>query len=204
MNETVNEHGEEMSDEITFEADATPSEPRILGLYGDVNEENSQEFLATLLHYYHESPPEPDEDGYIHVVPVDFYISTGGGLVADMFAVYDMMRMVRESCPIHTFGIGKVMSAGVLLLAAGTKGERRIGKHCRIMMHRVLTGDSGSLHNIEATYKEAEIMEEMMFKAIAAETKLTVRQLKKIVSKNLDAYFSAEEAIEMGIADIII
>ena len=204
MNKTKDNTDEEADVDITFEEEGAPAEPRILGLYGDINEENSQEFLASLLHYYHEPSSEPDEEGYIYTVPVDFYISTGGGLVADMFAVYDIMRMVRESCPIHTFGIGKVMSAGVLLLAAGTKGERRIGKHCRIMMHRVLTGDSGSLHNIEATYKEAEIMEEMMFKAIAAETKLTVRQLKKIVSKNLDAYFSAEEAIEMGIADIII
>ena len=66
-------------------------------------------------------------------------------MVAEMFALYDLMRMVREDCGIHTFGIGKVMSAGVLLLAAGTKGERRIGKNCRIMLHRVLTGDSGSL-----------------------------------------------------------
>ena len=89
-------------------------------------------------------------------------------------------------------------------MASGTKGERRIGKHCRIMLHRVLTGDSGSLHNIQATYKEAEIMEEMMFKALACETNLTVGRLKKIVSKNLDAFFSAEEAVEMGIADIIV
>ena len=43
-----------------------------------------------------------------------------------------------------------------------------------------------------------------MFKALARETNLTVARLKKIVSKNLDAFFSAEEAVEMGIADIIV
>ena len=121
-----------------------------------------------------------------------------------MFAIYDILRLVRKECPVHTFGIGKVMSAGVLLLAAGTKGQRRVGKHCRLMLHRVLTGDSGSLHSVEASLKEAEIIEDMMFKAIVEETALTMRQLKKIVSKNLDAYFSAEEAVEMGIADIIV
>ena len=191
-----------MSD-MEFEAEEEV-DPRVLGLYGDINEENSQEFIAALLHYYHLPDEAPDEDGLIPVRPIDFYISTGGGLVAEMFAIYDIMRMTRDKCPIHTCGLGKVMSAGVLLLASGTKGERRIGKHCRIMLHRVLTGDSGSLHSIQATYKEAEIMEEMMFKALARETNLTVARLKKIVSKNLDAFFSAEEAVEMGIADIIV
>ncbi len=193
------------NDEMEFEAELVEApEPRVLGLYGDVNEENASEFLSGLIHYYHSREGGVDEDGVIETLPIDFYISTGGGNVAEMFAVYDMMRMVRKECPIHTFGIGKVMSAGVLLLAAGTKGERRIGRNCRIMLHRVLTGDSGSLHSIEASFKEAEIVEQMMFNAVVKETNLNMRTLKKIVSKNLDAYFSAEEAVEMGIADIII
>ena len=197
-----------MSDEepvIEFEPEVSePPEQRVLGLYGDVNEENTQEFLSGLLHYHHTREGPPDEDGNVPLLPMDLYISTGGGNVAEMFAVYDMLRVVREDCPIHTFGIGRVMSAGVLLLAAGTKGERRIGKHCRIMLHRVLTGESGSLHSIEAGFKEAETLEKMMFEALVEETNLTMKQLKKIVSKNLDAYFSAEEAVEMGIADIIV
>jgi len=189
---------------IEFEAEQATPEPRILGIYGEVDEESTQEFLAGLLHYHHTCEGAADEDGINPLLTIEFYISTGGGNVAEMFAIYDMMRMVREDCPIHTFGIGKVMSAGVLLLASGTKGERRIGKHCRIMLHRVLTGESGSLHNIEAGFKEAEILEKMMFEAVAAETKLNMKKIKKIVSKNLDAYFSAEEAVEMGIADIIV
>ena len=196
-----------MSEEIDIEFEEEASdlpEQRVLGIYGDINEENTQEFLIGLLHCHHTCEGPPDEDGTIASLPVEFYISTGGGNVAEMFAIYDMMRMVREDCPIHTFGIGKVMSAGVLLLASGTKGERRIGKHSRIMLHRVLTGESGSLHNIEASLKEAEIMEQMMFDALVEESNLTRKQLKKIVSKNLDAYFSAEEAVEMGIADIVV
>ena len=188
---------------LEFHSEPEP-EQRVLGLCGDINEETTQEFLAGPLHYHHACEGPPDEEGIIPLLPVDLYISTGGGNVAEMFAIYDVMRMVREDCPLHTFGIGKVMSAGVLVLAAGTKGERRIGKNCRIMLHRVLTGESGSLHNIHASVKEAEIMERMMFEALVDETNLTMKQVKKIVAKNLDAYFSAEEALEMGIADIIV
>jgi ATP-dependent Clp endopeptidase proteolytic subunit ClpP len=190
--------------DVEFESAAELPDPRVIGLYGDVSEENSQEAIVSLLHLHYNRNSEVFEDGSVISLPIEFYVSTGGGDVAEMFALYDLMRMVREDCAIQTFGIGKVMSAGVLLLAAGTKGERRIGKNCRIMLHRVLTGDSGSLHSFQATYKEAEIVEEMMFRALADETKLTVSKIKKIVSKNLDAYFSAEEAVEMGIADIIV
>lgn len=189
---------------IEFEEDTSLPEPKVINIYGDIAEENTQELLGGLLHYHYSKEGTMGEDGEVLVLPIDFYIATGGGNVAEMFAIYDVMRLVREETPIHTIGIGKVLSAGVLLLAAGTKGERRIGKHCRLMLHRVLTGESGSLHNIQASVKEAEIMEYMMFEALVEETNLTMKQVKKIVSKNLDAYFSAEEAVEMGIADIIV
>ena len=189
---------------IEFEEDTSLPEPKVLNIYGEITEENTQELLGGLLHYHYSKEGTTGEDGEALVLPIDFYIATGGGNVAEMFAIYDVMRLVREETPIHTVGIGKVLSAGVLLLAAGTKGERRIGKNCRLMLHRVLTGESGSLHSIQASVKEAEIIEHMMFEALVEETNLTMKQVKKIVSKNLDAYFSAEEAVEMGIADIII
>ena len=194
----------EEEETIEFEGDTSLPEPKVINIYGDIAEENTQELLGGLLHYHYSREGTVGEDGETIVLPIDFYIATGGGNVAEMFAIYDIMRLVREETPIHTVGIGKVLSAGVLLLAAGTKGERRIGKNCRLMLHRVLTGDSGSLHNIQASVKEAEIIEQMMFEALVAETSLTMKQVKKIVSKNLDVYFSAEEAVEMGIADIIV
>jgi ATP-dependent Clp protease protease subunit len=121
-----------------------------------------------------------------------------------MFAIYDMMRILREGCRISTVGVGKVMSAGVLLLAAGTKGHRKIGKHCRIMLHHVLTQDQGSIADMRGTYEEAVRMEELMFEAVAAESNLTVEDLREIVKDNTDKFFSAEEALKMGIVDIII
>ncbi len=195
---------EEEEETIGFEGDTDLPEPKVINIYGDIAEENTQELLGGLLHYHYSKEGTVGEDGEVIVFPIDFYIATGGGNVAEMFAIYDIMRLVREETPIHTVGIGKVLSAGVLLLAAGTKGERRIGKNCRLMLHRVLTGESGSLHDIQASVKEAEIMEYMMFEALVEETNLTMKQVKKIVSKNLDAYFSAEEAVEMGIADIVV
>mgnify|MGYP001551496522 FL=1 len=96
----------------------------------------------------HEEEREPDIELEVHTVnqPIEFVLCTSGGSALDMFAIYDVMRMVREDCDVCTYGIGKIMSAGVLLLAAGTKGKRKIGKHCRVMIHPVQAGTSGSSH----------------------------------------------------------
>ena len=48
------------------------------------------------------------------------------------------------------------MSAGVLLLAAGTKGKRRVGKHCRIMLHSVIGGSTGPMHQLENEFAEVK------------------------------------------------
>lgn len=187
---------------IYEEAEAPP--PRIVGIYGEIADESVSEFIGSLLGYYHDRQSPPDAEGNRDTLPVEFIISTGGGNVADMFSAYDVMRMVRGDCPIHTLGVGKVMSAGVLLLAAGTKGKRRIGKYCRIMLHHVLGAEQGSVVDIGQSYEEAKVMEHNMFEAIAEESNLTLGELQEIVSKNTDVFFSAEEAVEMGIADIIV
>ena len=121
-----------------------------------------------------------------------------------MFALYDVMRLTREKCDIITFGLGKVMSAGVLLLAAGTKGKRKIGKNCRVMIHSVIGGTSGSFHNLENEMEEMRYMQEAYLRALSDESNLSVAQLKRMINRKVNVYLSAEEAVKMGIADIIV
>ena len=136
--------------------------------------------------------------------PITFYISTYGGSADEMFSVYDMMTMTKKSCEIHTIGLGKVMSAGTLLLAAGTKGKRRIGKHCRVMIHAVAAGSAGELHDIENEIKSIKHIQELYINALARETQMTKRTIQKLLDRRVNVYLTAEEAVEYGIADQII
>ena len=147
---------------------------------------------------------DPESELAEVIPPVEMLISTPGGSADDMFAIYDVMRVVREKCDIITYGIGKVMSAGVLLLAAGTKGQRKIGKHCRVMIHSVVAGSAGSFHSLENEMDEIRNTQEAYIKALAKETKMTPSKIKKLVGKKVNIYLSAEEAVELGIADIIV
>lgn len=176
---------------------------RAMGLYGDINEEKAQEVINALIVLW-DAARRKHATGKGTLKPFDFYISTNGGSADDMFAIYDLMNVVKDSgVEISTVGIGKVMSAGVLLLAAGTKGKRRIGRNCRVMIHQVLGGHAGSLHNLENEMDEMRQISDMYINALAAETDMTTSMLKKLMNRKVNVYLSAQEAIEYGIADVI-
>jgi len=185
-------------------------ELRMTGIYGDINEDRCSEAVYGLLALHltgTEQRLSDPEDGKSEIIetyqPVDFIVSSHGGLAADMFSVYDVMRDLRDRTPIHTKGLGKVMSAGVLLLAAGTKGERRIGKYCRVMIHGVMAGQHGYLADVENEFKETRAIQRMYVQALAEETNMTETYVRKLMNKKTNVYLDAEEAVKLGIADII-
>jgi ATP-dependent Clp endopeptidase proteolytic subunit ClpP len=177
-----------------------PEPMNTIGLFCDVTEEKVAEVIHGLLyldHLYANSSPEKRK-------PIDFYVSTYGGSADDMFSLYDIMRNVKENNEIHTIGMGKVMSAGVLILAAGTQGKRKIGANCRVMIHSVLGANHGSLHNMINEMEAIEQLQDMYISCLAANTKMTKSQIKKMLERKVNVYLTAEEAVELGIADIII
>jgi ATP-dependent Clp protease protease subunit len=177
-----------------------PPQPdlRVIGLFSDVSDEKIAELIHALI-YLDEINRLTEEER-----AVEFYISTYGGSADDMFGMYDIMRVIRERTPIQTIGIGKVMSAGVLLLAAGTKGKRCIGKNCRVMVHSVIGGSHGPLHNLMNEMEAIEQIQKMYSEALIEETNMTKKDLKKLLERKVNVYLSAEEAVELGIADVII
>mgnify|MGYP003148748978 CR=1 FL=1 len=183
-------------------------EIRAIAIYGDINEERCSEVVYGLLALDATSTTlMPDEEGgdYIEVVdPIDFYISSYGGQATEMFAVYDVMREVGSRTPIRTYGLGKVMSAGVLLLAAGTKGQRKIGKNCRVMIHGVVAGQHGHIADIENEFSEVKSTQKMYINALSEETDMTEKYIKKLMDKKTNVYLDAQEAVNLGIADIIV
>ena len=136
--------------------------------------------------------------------PFDMVISTSGGIAAEMFAVYDVMRMIKQDCEIGVLALGKVMSAGVLILAAGTKGKRKIGRNCRVMLHGVKAGQAGYVHEMETELAEVKWNQQRYLDCLEECTELTMKQLKRFVARKSNVYLTAEEAVQYGIADEII
>ena len=219
-----------MSDNMDELESAVPNKPEkavvvdplimsTIGLVGDITEESSNEVIFSLLLLHEKQSSDylktifslekeeldnlTDEDLADMKPNIDFYISTNGGSADEMFGIYDVMRFIKDGgvSNITTCGIGKVMSAGVLLLAAGTKGKRRVGKHCRIMLHSVIGGSTGPMHQLENEFAEVKKIQDAYIKTLVEETNMTEKELRKLLKRKTNVYLSAEEAVEMGIAD---
>jgi len=164
-------------------------------LVGEINDENTSAVISALVmnKVIAEKIEEPE--------PMEFYLNSEGGSAYEMFAIYDVMKSVQDAYPIKTIGIGKIMSAGVLILAAGTKGQRYIGRNSRVMIHNVLSGQQGSITTIQNEFNEVKEIQRMYIAGLVECSNLTERELKKMLSKNQNIYISAEKAIEYGLAD---
>ncbi len=180
-------------------------EPSTIGLVGDLNEESAQELYHGFMQLNGGKVfPNPVEEEEERPEDVHFLISTGGGAVYDMFGIIDIMNIVKRRRDVATLGTGKVFSAGVPLLASGTKGKRFVTRNARIMMHRCSTASMGTTADMKSSHDEMRLMEDQMVQVIAENSKLSVGEIHNMFSRNTDEYFSAQEAIEMGLADEII
>lgn len=196
-------------------------ELKITGLWGDIDEESTSKATWDVLSMYDMLVQESwekayghveeggDEGGHDELAPpqrpsFEFIINSRGGSTWEMFALYDVMREIRENCDIETKGLGKVMSAAILLLAAGTKGRRKIGRNCRVMIHNMSAEHGGTIEELDNELGEAMNIQSLYIDALFAETEMTKKQIKEYLAMKTDVYFSAEEAVKFGIADIIV
>ena len=194
---------QQQENKIVLMNTGAPPEPdlRVVCLFSEVVDEKITEIIHGLLYMNEMNKLEEDPK---NKRDIEFYLSTYGGSADDMFALYDMMKIVEEDTDIVTIGMGKVMSAGVLILAAGTKGKRKIGRNCRVMIHSVIAGNHGSLPNLINEMEAIQDLQELYIDRLVEETNMTKKQMKKLLEQKVNIYLSAEEAVKHGIADIIV
>jgi ATP-dependent Clp endopeptidase proteolytic subunit ClpP len=181
-------------------------------VFGSINEEKCPDITSGIYYLWKNAPElyteeelEEDEDLEQPERDITMIISTYGGEVLEMFAIYDMMRMAKsDGIDIQTIGLGKVMSAGVAILAAGTKGKRKVSRNCRLMLHQASAGTMGSVFNMENELEEVKVLQDMYVQCVAENSNLSVKQIKKLFKANANHYISAAQAVEYGLADEIV
>lgn len=168
---------------------------KVVSLYGDIDEENARDVVHAMKILESDFTDDYESNKF------ELIVSTNGGSALEMFSIYDTIRMIKEQAPISTVGLGKVMSAGVLILASGTKGHRKIGKHCRVMIHGVASGYAGSIHSLENELEEVQWIQQQYISLLANETDMTQKYIKNLISRKVNVYLTAEQSVEYGIAD---
>lgn len=178
-------------EEIVMATLSHGADDRLVVLHGEVNEHSISSVIVQLLHLANQNHK-----------PIHLVISTYGGSVDEMFSLYDTIKFL--PCPVHTIALGKVMSAGVLLLASGVKGKRMIGRSARIMIHPISGGLVGNVFEAMNEIKEFSRLQELMVAALQVETKLKKDEIDNLMKAGHDFYLTPEQAVQMGIVDKVI
>lgn len=123
--------------------------------------------------------------------------SPGGDTYAAMAIVG---RLKNSKCQIVTEGYGHIMSAGTILLACGDK--RKVSKYAWFMHHEASYGVDGRHSAIKGAVAQIEREEKAWNKWMGEFTKKDSKFWDKH-GIGTDAYFSADELIELGVADMV-
>lgn len=165
---------------------------RNLFINGEVTEEMAVDFIQKLMYMTYEDATKP----------IRVFVNSVGGEINSGMLIYDAIHQNRV--PIRLYCIGKAFSMGAVLLAAGKKGNRFILPHSKVMIHEPLIpygvgGKSSSVQTIsESLLKTKREMEELL----AMHTGRTPEEIAE--NTTTDHFFTAEEAVEFGLADKVI
>lgn len=130
--------------------------------------------------------------------PIKIFINSDGGYVTTVLHVIDMIHLSKT--PVYTIGMGRVYSAGGLLLMAGHK--RYIFPHTSCLIHDGSSGAIGSIGKMIDNLEFTKELEKRIKQYILSSTRIT----EEIYDQNYrrDWFMFSEEIIKLGIADEIV
>ncbi|MGN0623006.1 MAG: ClpP family protease [Oscillospiraceae bacterium] len=161
---------------------------RKIFLNEDINVDNCTEIIKALMLLDSQAPDEE----------ITLYIDSPGGDCESGLALYDAIRMVHAKVRAVCVGLCASMAA-VIYLAAD---QREILPHSRIMIHDpsfACANFSGQKSKeIEEHLAGLNKMRETLASIIAERTGKSIKQIYKVTQ--YDSFYTAEEAVEFGLA----
>lgn len=128
---------------------------------------------------------------------ISLYINSPGGSVTAGMAIYDTMNYIEND--VLTVAMGTAASMGQFLLTAGTPGKRIVLRNAEILMHQPSAGLGGSASDVKIHAERLIRVKKRMIGITAQRTGRTVEEITR--DSDRDRWFSAEEAVEYGLAD---
>ena len=132
--------------------------------------------------------------------PINLYISSYGGSVYDVLGAYDIIKQSKTK--VNTYGIGKCMSAGLILFLAGE--GRSVYKNTTIMFHSLSGGVFGMLQKEIDCVEEHKRLQKRLNNIITKSTNISKEKLEEHVKNKSNWYIDSDECVELGIAHKII
>ena len=132
--------------------------------------------------------------------PIRLYINSPGGSITAGLAIYDTMQYVPNE--VETVCVGQAFSMGAVLLAGGTKGQRRALPNSRILLHQPIGGAGGQASDIERHAEEILQYRDRLNAILSECTGQDIERIDKDTDR--DFFMSAEEAKNYGLIDEVL
>ncbi|MCM1330551.1 MAG: ATP-dependent Clp protease proteolytic subunit [Ruminococcus sp.] len=169
--------------------DALLAENKIF-LTSEINAVSADKLIKQLMHLDSQKSDE-----------ITLYINSPGGEVMSGLAVYDFIKIMKSS--VKTVCIGDAASMAAIIFLAGSR--REMLPHSRILIHDPAYGHldvSGKKpHEIQRGVDSLNKVRETLAEIIAEKTGKSLDEIYEITAE--DHYFTANEAIEFGLATAI-
>ena len=165
-------------------------EQRTIYIDGEINAEVASEFVRQILMLNRQDDTKP----------IKVIITSNGGSVVHGLAMYD--AICTSKAPVETFCVGTAYSMGAIIFVAGKK--RMLLEHSKLMLHEPLIGEGvgGNASSIKSMSDSLQNTKEELNSILCKHTGRTKEEMDD--ATKYDHYFSAEEAIEFGLADEIV
>ena len=163
---------------------------RIVFIGQPVDDQIANLAVAQLLHLQAE---DPDKD-------ISMYINSPGGVIYSGLAIYDTMQYVKPD--VQTICFGMAMSMGSLLLAGGAPGKRMVLPNARVLIHQPSGGFEGQSSDIQIHAQEVLNLRRRVDEIYAHHTGQDIERVHEDMER--DRFFTAQEAVDYGLADRVI
>jgi ATP-dependent Clp protease protease subunit len=163
---------------------------RIVYLGTPIDSGVANALIAQLIHLEADSPDQE----------ISLYINCEGGDLSSMLALYDTMQFIQA--PVATFCVGQAVMAGAVLLAGGAPGKRAVLPHARVVLHQPAAQGRGTIPDLILEAEEVVRVRAEIEAVLAKHTGQSVEMLRHDTDR--DRVFTAEGAVEYGIADQIL
>ena len=131
---------------------------------------------------------------------IRLYINSPGGSITAGLAIYDTMQYVPNE--VETVCVGQAFSIAAVLLAGGTRGQRRALPNSRILVHQPMGGADGQASDVERHAKEILQWRDRLNEILAEQTGQPIERVAKDADR--DFFMSADEALEYGVIDEVL
>jgi ATP-dependent Clp protease, protease subunit len=163
---------------------------RIVFLGTEIDDGVANVVMAQLIHLESTSPD----------LEISLYINSPGGSFSALTAIYDTMQFIRPE--VATICMGQAASAAAVLLAGGAPGRRAVLPHAKVLLHQPSSQAQGALPDLAIQAKELTRVRVEVDEILSRHTGHPVTKIRGDTDRNRT--FSAQEAVDYGLADEII